>query len=93
MADTYFHVKDGCNKLVSNSLLIDMERKVIDNVVGKKEAYWQYDSGMTICREEGSGNNWAYGFNEHGLQCLDEILQKYRKLTERLDSVEGIIVL
>jgi len=24
----------------------------------------------------GSGNNWAYGFNEHGPGCIEEVFEK-----------------
>ena len=90
--DTYFHV-DSKDRMTANALLVDMEPKVIDSIVEKKKPWYEYDRKYAVCREEGSGNNWAYGFNVHGLACLDEITNKFRKLAERSDTVEGVIVL
>ena len=90
--DTYFHA-DSKDRMTANSLLVDMEPKVIYSIVEKKKPWYEYDRKYAVCREEGSGNNWAYVFKVHGLACLDEITNKFRKLAERCDTVEGVIVL
>lgn len=90
--NTYFTIsKNG--DLVPNSLMIDMEPKVIEQVLASKGDLFSYDRGLSVCREEGSGNNWAFGFNVHGLACLDEIVDKFRSAAERVDRVEGAVVL
>ena len=69
-----------------------MEPKVIDSIAEKKKPRHEYDRKYAVCREEGSSNNWAYVLNVHGLACLDEITNKFRKLADRSDTAEGVIV-
>ena len=43
-----------------------MEPKVIeDNLLSVKSGFW-VDKKFTIFKQEGSGNNWSYGYNFHG---------------------------
>ncbi len=42
-----------------------MEPKVVNKNLNMK-ADWKYDPKMSLVKEEGSGNNWAYGCNIHG---------------------------
>lgn len=91
---TYFHNDPkGGSQVRPSSLMIDMEPKVIDGILSQKEQWWAYDPKLTVCREEGSGNNWAFGFHLHGENCLSEILDKFNSLAERVDCVEGVVVL
>ncbi len=41
--------------------------------------------------QEGSGNNWAYGFNSHGPKCRDKIFEKFNKMLENTDYVDGVV--
>ena len=94
--DTFFRFsnsKKSKTNLLANSLLIDMEPKVIDRLLSTKKNGWEYDRKLAICKQEGSGNNWAYGFNEHGKESGVEILSKLRGLVESLDSLDGIFFL
>lgn|SRR3990167_2382360 len=91
--NTYFHTQQKHEAVHPSSLMIDMEPKVIDGILSQKESFWGYDPKLTVCREEGSGNNWAFGFHLHGENCMNEILEKFNTLAERVDSVEGIVVL
>ena len=41
----------------------------------------------------GSGNNWAYGFNEHGPGCIEEVIEKLDWLLEKIDYLYGVMLL
>ena len=51
---------------IAQSILIDMEPKVVNRLLETKRPGWKFDPKSTFCKEEGSGNNWAFGFNHHG---------------------------
>ena len=93
--DTFFRYSEKTDsKLVANSILIDMEPKVIDSLLSRNSSRgWEYDSSNVVIKQEGSGNNWAYGFNHHGKQTAPEILKKIRKNIERIDCLDGLLVL
>jgi hypothetical protein len=42
-----------------------MEPKVVQKNLKMKDK-WSYDKKLSLVSEEGSGNNWAYGCNQHG---------------------------
>lgn len=97
--ESYFHLKG--DKLIPNALMIDMEPKVIQSLLSppsnqhstQSQQLFSFSPSLSLCREEGSGNNWAYGFNVHGEENLTQVIDMYRKLTEKVDWVEGVIVL
>ena len=93
--DTFFHYNEKTeSKIVANSILIDMEPKVIDSLLSRNSSRgWEYDHKNVVIKQEGSGNNWAYGFNHHGKQTAPEILKKIRKNIERIDCLDGLLVL
>ena len=46
---------------------------------------WCYDPEMVFSGQKGAGNNWAYGYSHYGNEVCELILNKIRKLAERLD--------
>lgn len=83
------------NNFTAKALLIDMEPKVVNYCLSsqsrKKGSDWKYDSRFSFYKQEGSGNNWAYGYNHHGPQCEDEILERFDSLLEKMDATQGIL--
>ena len=57
----------------------------------KKDADWEYNTKFTYCKQEGSGNNWAYGYNHHGPESESSILEKFRALLEKIDYVQSLL--
>ena len=47
---------------------------------------------MAFWEQEGSGNNWAYGYNYHGKRVSSRIIELLRKQLEKCDIVDGIMV-
>ncbi|KAL4449266.1 hypothetical protein ABPG74_015648 [Tetrahymena malaccensis] len=97
LLDTFFYQKEEKSGNIQNyakSLLIDMEPKVVQSCLNShKNDVWQFDPSNSFTQQEGSGNNWAYGYNVHGLKCRDKILQIFQKLLEEIDFCEGIFLL
>lgn len=95
MLDTFFQPsKKAKSGLFANALLIDMEPKVIDKVIDHNfKRGWDYNPKMKICKQEGSGNNWAFGFNFHGKETSDEIMDKLRKTIECIDVLDGLYII
>lgn len=93
--DTFFSYSDKAeSRLIANALMIDMEPKVVDGILARgAQRGWEYDPKQVVVKQEGSGNNWAYGFNFHGVQTADDILGKLRKSFEKADLVDGMLIL
>jgi len=73
-----------------------MEPKVVNKcLIEAKSAktFWEYDKEYSHYKQEGSGNNWAFGHNIHGPRNLEMISNAYSKLLENLDSAPGCFIL
>lgn len=70
-----------------------MEPKVVNQCLNSKMKNndWSFDPSFSFCQQEGSGNNWAYGFNHHGPLCEKPVMEKFRKLLEKLDYIHSIL--
>ncbi len=93
---TIFHLKISFikdNDFTAKSLLIDMEPKVVNQCLQSKRrnSEWSYNPSYSYCKQEGSGNNWAYGFNHHGPECKAPILEKFRCLLEKIDYMQSLL--
>lgn len=62
-----FFVEKQNGKFYSRSVLVDMEPKVINEVLQKsKKQEWGYSSTAAITAKSGSGNNWSFGYTVLG---------------------------
>lgn len=52
---------------------------------------WGFDSKNSFTKQEGSGNNWAYGYNMHGPNVRESLLEIMRNLVEEIDFCEGLV--
>ncbi|EAN80045.1 delta tubulin [Trypanosoma brucei brucei TREU927] len=66
------------------SVMIDMEPKVVESVVtGVNDGgAFQVRAEQCVTRDEGSGNNWAFGYYEQGRSRCDEIVESLRRQSE-----------
>jgi tubulin delta len=83
---------------VARSVLVDMEPKVIWQVVEKATASrgpgrWRYQPGGSYAQAGGAGNNWAYGFTVHGPAASETVLELVRKEAENCDRLGGLMLL
>jgi tubulin delta len=76
------------NALTAKSILVDMEAKVVNKCLERhgggasSQCAWRYSPELAFFKQEGSGNNWAYGYNAHGSACKEKILERLRRLLE-----------
>ncbi|EFC43025.1 hypothetical protein NAEGRDRAFT_69007 [Naegleria gruberi] len=98
--DCFFrpNTKNPSDPMIARALLIDMEPKVIHNTLNTanrkhENQLFEYDTNNVYHQQSGSANNWAYGFNVHGPNCGDSILEKVRKEAELCDCLSGFVLL
>lgn len=91
--DVFFSYNSKKEKYEARSVLIDMEPKVINECLSskKKEDLWDYNKSMCLTKQEGSGNNWAYGHNIHGADCRESVLNLLRTQLEQTDYLDSLI--
>jgi tubulin delta len=76
-----------------------MEPKVVNSCLDINNGLWKYDPCYSyiniyfdrFVNQEGSGNNWSYGFNSHGPKCQEKIFEKFYKMLENTDYVDGVV--
>ena len=93
ICDSYFTISKT-NKFQANSLLIDMESKVIDKCLKISEKNgWNYIQDNIIYKQSGSGNNWANGFFYHGPSVEKAFVETLSKFSEKFDSLDSCIII
>ena len=65
----------------AKAMLVDMEPKVVARCLQRRDA-WSYNKNFSVVREEGSGNNWAYGCYVHGPRIREEMTEVLRSMAE-----------
>lgn len=60
---------------VARAVLVDMEPKVISQTlsIAARSGYWKYDDRSHFCQKQGSGNNWANGYEQLFQASLSEL--------------------
>ena len=93
IADAYFTISKSC-QFQANSLLIDMESKVIDKCFKFSEKNgFQYPKENAIYKQSGSGNNWANGYFHHGSLVEKIFVENFDKFSEKFDYLDSIILI
>lgn len=79
----------SCPVPVARAVLVDMEPKVISQTLSMaaRSGYWKYDDRSHFCQKQGSGNNWANGYE----QLFQASLRELQRLMSCLDSRSGTI--
>ena len=93
ICDSYFTISKT-SKFQANSLLIDMESKVIDKCIKISEKNgWNYIQDNIIYKQSGSGNNWANGFFYHGPSVEKVFVETLSKFSEKFDTLDSCIII
>ena len=93
ICDSYFTISKSL-KFQANSLLIDMESKVIDKCLQISEKNgWNYLTENVIHKQSGSGNNWANGFFYHGPSVEKAFVETFSKFSEKFDFLDSCILI
>ena len=74
----------------TRSVLVDMEPKVIYDSIAKARrlGLFSVSPNQCVAREEGSANNWAYGYSQQGESRREAIADNVRKEAEEGGAVE-----
>eukprot|EP00762_Andalucia_godoyi_P000055 ANDGO_02343.mRNA.1 Tubulin gamma-1 chain len=82
-------------KWTPRAVLIDMEPKVVVDVVGKSrtETLWSYEKCRAFTKQSGSANNWAFGFHVHGPSCAENIEKIISEEMDACDSLQAALIL
>ena len=92
--DYFFYTNPQLDKPIANVFSIDMEPKVIQDLLDSNDKSPYVFSGYNcLNRQEGSGNNWAYGYYTHGPQNEEYILKHINHMAERQDDLRSICFL
>lgn len=89
----YTFFRDSKEKLVSRTVLVDTEPKVIAEAMNRNHKNWSYGKDMYVCEQTGSGNNWAYGNRVHAKRLRHSVKDKIRRLVEETDSFPSFHIL
>ena len=93
ISDSYFTISKNY-QFQANSLLIDMESKVIDKCIKISEKNgWNYLKQNIIHKQSGSGNNWANGFFYHGPSVEKAFVETFSKFSEKFDFLDTCILI
>nr|CCC95670.1 unnamed protein product [Trypanosoma congolense IL3000] len=73
------------------SVMVDMEPKVVESVVAiaNSGGAFQVRTEQCVTRDEGSGNNWAFGYHEQGKSRRDDIVDSVRRQAEAQGAVRS----
>jgi len=88
-----FFTTNPSGKKVANAVLIDMEQKVVSNCLTGTKSGWCYNKNACVISSQGSGNNWANGYNNFGVVLKDEICASVRLISEGLGRVSCVYII
>ncbi|XP_076286066.1 tubulin delta chain [Lasioglossum baleicum] len=84
--------KEG--KRLARAVLVDTEDKVIKKICNDATIPWKYRPKNVICQSGGGcANNWAYGYMIKGHELKDQILNSVRYEIEKMDHLDGFLLL
>eukprot|EP01084_Bolivina_argentea_P051819 95295_1 len=88
--NTFFE-STGTGTFVPRTLMVDLERNVIDDIkISKYEGIFRDE--FLIHGKEDAANNFARGHYTVGKEIMDNVNNKIRKLVECCDNLEGFIL-
>jgi len=98
--DTFFrrpHRRDGgASTPVARCVQLDMEPKVIQQNLAatQRRGLFHYDPRHSqITSQEGSANNWAFGYAHKAPECADAVVQMVQQEADLSDGVGGLLLL
>lgn len=88
-----FH-ETSSRKLVARTVLIDTEDKAVRKLIESKSrnSPWVYDPSSIWAEGCGSGNNWAFGYEQNGFHAKQDVLERLQHQAERCDRFGGFIL-
>ncbi|CUG89389.1 delta tubulin, putative [Bodo saltans] len=75
-------ISSSSSSLVARAVLVDMEPKVMEqtrlSMKRDRRQLFTIHASQCVSREEGSANNWAFGYFTQGVSKLDDLEQRLR---------------
>lgn len=88
---TTFFSESNCGKYVPNSIFIDLEPSVIDEIrTGTHRSL--YRPQMLISGKEDAANNYARGHYTIGKEIIDTVIGQVQKLAENCSGLQGFFI-
>eukprot|EP01063_Lacrimia_lanifica_P032869 TRINITY_DN5699_c0_g1_i1.p2 TRINITY_DN5699_c0_g1~~TRINITY_DN5699_c0_g1_i1.p2 ORF type:complete len:450 (+),score=164.79 TRINITY_DN5699_c0_g1_i1:75-1424(+) len=93
--DMYFRAgADARKPLAARAALVDMEPKVVERCVARARKGGRFEyTPSKLDKQEGSANNWAFGYHVQAMACLDKILDNVHAELEKMDALRGVQLL
>jgi hypothetical protein len=90
----YFFRKTQSNELISRSICLDTEPKVIHECIQQsiESTRWLYDARNMLYQHGGAGNNWALGFEMYSGKFKMDSLERIRYELEMCDLPSSLLV-
>lgn len=81
--------------LVARAVLVDMEPKVIKQSISRanRSGRWRYGDASSFCQKQGSGNNWANGWETKefaNLSCFSNLIQKKKDRILKVSTLKWV---
>ena len=89
--DSYFS-ENSRGKFESRCVMVDMEPKAVDGILGNSATAWRHPKGGQFCYNSGAGNNWAHGYKKLGPRFRDVVMEMVRREVEKCDCLDGFLV-
>ena len=88
----FFETKE--KKYVARCVLIDTEKKAVTDILQDRtgSSNWKYDRQSIWAQGCGSGNNWAYGYEQNGFAAKNEVMDRMRHQAEKCDRFGGFVM-
>lgn len=95
LTNLYYHNSNKDNKLISRTILIDTEPKVIFECLNKTKERneWLYNEKNIHYLYGGAGNNWAMGYQMCSGELLNLSLNSIRYELEDIDMTPTIVII
>ncbi len=83
---------DEINCLRARALLVDMEEGVL-NSIKASDIGDLFDQDSYVSSSNGSGNNWAVGYQEYGPRFRQELIDKILRQVEQCSSLSTFVLI
>lgn len=78
------------DKFIPRAVVVDLEPAVVENI--REKFGTLFDPKGIVSGSDGAGNNFAIGFNQHGAETLEKVMQVVEQRVAETESIGGFIL-
>jgi cell division GTPase FtsZ len=78
------------DKFIPRAVVVDLEPAVVDTI--REKFGTLFDPKSIVSGDDGAGNNFAIGFNQHGAETLEKVMQVVEQRVSETESIGGFIL-